>query len=379
MLKGALEKIGRLSEEFRSVAQSVREHGPPAREISGKSLLTQAIEITALRACIGRLAPDEYYQYSLYDDRRYDWAAKRRFFGRHWENALLAKLHSNSWVAIAHDKLVYYALIRQLGFPVPEIYAVFHPFRRYGAVPALQTTEQLAQFLRKHLRYPCIAKPVAGMYSHGIFGLQSFDLESDSLLLSDGDKLSVQEFVEQLGKNYLFQQLLAPHPSVRELCGDRICTVRMVVLLRQSGPQLLRALWKVGTGRNIADNYWRPGNMIGSVDIASGCVQGLVSGKGRHLRHVSQHPDTGKTLAGAILPDWPAAVDLVLDAARSVPGLRMQAWDMALTNDGPMPLELNIIGGFDLPQLSAQAGIYEGEFRAFLEECGLAPRRAGSA
>jgi hypothetical protein len=58
---------------------------------------------------------------------------------------------------------------------------------------------------------------------------------------------------------------------------------------------------------------------------------------------------------------------VTLRAARAFSGLSMQAWDIAVTPQGPMPLEVNDIGSLFLPQMADQRGLYEaGEFREFI-------------
>jgi hypothetical protein len=48
----------------------------------GKSPWAQVRDIWRLRFGPGRLRPDEYYYYCLYDDRRFSLDAKLRFLGR---------------------------------------------------------------------------------------------------------------------------------------------------------------------------------------------------------------------------------------------------------------------------------------------------------
>ena len=69
------------------------------------------------------------------------------------------------------------------------------------------------------------------------------------------------------------------------------------------------------------------------------------------------------------MPDWPALTALGLEAATVFPGLRMQAWDIALTDRGPVLVEVNIGGDFNLPQLAHDQGLMDERFRAFLERC----------
>jgi hypothetical protein len=53
-------------------------------------------------------------------------------------------------------------------------------------------------------------------------------------------------------------------------------------------------------------------------------------------------------------------------AALYFPDLGMQAWDIAITDDGPVVLEVNVVGSLFIPQLVTQKGLLQGEFRDFV-------------
>ena len=91
--------MGRLTERvhrYRDIMKAVKRHGPVAMRDSGKSLLAQALEIAALRSGIGKLEPDEYYNYGLYDDRRFTRREKEQFLGRRLEEDLVPRLLTSS-------------------------------------------------------------------------------------------------------------------------------------------------------------------------------------------------------------------------------------------------------------------------------------------
>ena len=96
-----------------------------------------------------------------------------------------------------------------------------------------------------------------------------------------------------------------------------------------------------------------------------------MSGIGRETRWSDRHPDTGVRLTDQILPDWAKVRDVVLSGAAVIPGLPMQAWDVALTDRGPILLEVNAIGSFILPQMARGAGLLNEELREFFVEIGV--------
>ena len=373
MLYRISRKLHAIERDARALYSAVRANGAGVRAKYGKSVMAQITEMIRLRRGAGRLAPDEYYQYGLYDDARFTFAQKQEFFGRQMEKDLCKVLDSAAWSAVAHDKLMSYAVFRAFELPYPQVYAVYNAQRSYGSTPTLKDAELLGDYLRNNARYPLIAKPIQGMWGEGVYALGAYDAGRDELVLTSGQKLKTAEFVARIAakesQGYLFQELLRSHPVLQRYCGDRICSVRVVIILDPE-PRVVSTLWKVATGAAMADNFWEPGNLVGPVDEDSGEVGQLFTGMGLQRKDVCEHPDTGERLVGITLPDWQEAMSLCKRAAASLPGLEMQAWDVALTERGPVLLEVNIIGGVRLPQLVINRGMFHGSLRAFLNRHG---------
>ena len=284
----------------RSVRVAASEHG--------KSPLAQVMEIWRLRFGPGKLRPDEYYAFGLYDDRRFAFEDKLRFLGRATQLGICRACNALEWWLLAHDKLVFYALLKGHGLPAPETRAIYHHSRGLDGAAALPTPEALAAHLRSGMAYPCFAKPVTGMRSVGVAALEAYDAPSDSLVFKGGRTLGVADFVSQLEPyrkdGYLFQEMLAPHPELEALCGRRLSTVRLIMLLEDGAPTILHALWKIPVGDHPADNFWRPGNLLAGLEPSSGRVTRVIQGVGPDQREVESHPDTRRSAAG---PD-PAGV-----------------------------------------------------------------------
>ena len=65
-----------------------------------------------------------------------------------------------------------------------------------------------------------------------------------------------------------------------------------------------------------------------------------------------------------------ASTALATAAARLLPGIRTQSWDIALTDAGPVPLEVNFGGDLNLTQLASGAGVLDATYREHLRCCG---------
>jgi len=348
---------------------------------SGRSPLAQAGDLLRVRSGPGRLEMDEYYYYGLWDRGRFGPEDVLRFAGRRRQNEDAAVVNDRSWYALGQDKLAAGAVLEGLGLPVPRIHAILHGTRGGPDLPALRDRESLARHLRGAMPYPFFGKPIGGSYSVGVLGVEAYEAGGDRLRLANGHHLAVAAYVDRLFEAYeektrynvdgfLFQELQRPHPALRAICGSpTLSTIRVVLLVDEGEAHLFRAAWKIPAGTNQADNFWRPGNLLAPVDVATGRVGAAVRGTGLEREAFAAHPDTGQAIEGVVLPDWAELAYLARQATAAFPGLQMQGWDVALTDRGPCLIEVNGVGDYNLPQLAHGDGLLEPEFLAFLARC----------
>ncbi len=350
-----------------------------AREKKGKSIAAQVMEIFSLSGGLNKISPQDYYYYRLYDDSLYDKAAKKRFLSDRAHTGIIRRCCNLHWWGLGNDKLLAYTLLKGFGAPLPEIYAVFHPFRVYAGAAACRTLEDLVHFLKTDARYPFFAKPAGGVQSVGVSSVDAYEADTDSLILSDGRRIGVGEYANHIDRHeedgYIIQERLLPHPVLKEAIGDRVTTIRVLVIVEDSGPAILQTVWKITTGDNIADNLWRQGNMVAAVDAGSGEVTRVIQGFGPQQVERDEHPDTGKTLTGLVLPDWEKLKALCLECAALLPRLQFQSWDVALCPDGPVIIEANTGSAFNLPQVATGEGFLSERFEAFMKAAGERRRR----
>jgi hypothetical protein len=324
----------------------------------------------------GRLTPHEYFYYRLYESRLSE-AEKRAFIGKSRQYVFTHVCTDAAWGAVVHDKLLFHGAMTGAGLPVPRLLAVLHKFRAFPNARSLEDAATLVRSLRTDMPYPFFAKPVDGMYSLGAASVTAYEPQADELVLATGERERAQDFSDRVAARpagYIFQERLRPHPEWADVIGNRISTVRAMVFLRSSGPELWQALCKIPAGANIADNYWRSGNMLGALDPGCGAIVRVVRGVGKGLDVVVEHPDTRRPLPGQRLPLWAQVKELVLEAARTLPGVRLQAWDVALCERGPVLVEVNAGGDFNLPQLAFGKGSLDERLREHLRDCGYKRR-----
>lgn len=368
-----------------SVAKKIGEYVAQARAVErrfGISVFHQFAEIVRLRRGQGRIGPGDYYAYRLFDPEITE-EEKLKFVG--WQaEAMLDALNDPRWHCLGLDKVLMYALFRDCGIRVPETRAIYLPGRKRilsGAI-CLSSEAELHAWLRTPANYPFFSKPSASGFGRGAMMAIGYEVGDDAVVLNDGRRIPVssigQEFhdVEQLG--YLFQVPLGHDRRLISTLGLIPSSLRIMVLTdEQEGPLIHRTFWKIPTGRNYSDNFdsGKSGNLAAAIDCESGRVVRVINGVGLDLREIEAHPDSGARFRDMAIPDWQEVKSFALAASRALPKLRFQQWDIALTNEGPVALEVNLFstGGGDLTQMLYRKGLLDETLLRFLRRLSRCP------
>lgn len=346
-----------------------------ARAEAGVPILRQLAEAIPLRFPPSRLGFSEYFDYRLFDPHM-AYAEKRRFVGWRGEPALDRANHPQ-WQLYADDKLALLHLLSQAHIPQPSLYAVYCRKSRdcYG-MSCISTAENLVDWLRACRTFPLVAKPIHGGFGRGVYLLEAYDHAVDELMLAGVGRMATEKFVAGLtdpeGLGYLFQEALNPHPALAEINCRRLSTVRVMTLTEPDGGiSIYRAVWKIPRRGNVIDNFesGTTGNLLGRIEMDSGQILKVIQGFGLERQFLEVHPDSGLSFLGLELPDWQELKNLTIASARLMPEFRFQHWDMAITDRGPIPLEVNMFaaGGTELSQIVEQRGLLEERLMACMQ------------
>ena len=335
-----------------------------------RNVLSILLEILLLWRGPGRLTPQEYFYYRLWDPA-IPFDEKLRFVGKHAQNAMHLACNSQYWYCAAADKILYHIIMSGAALPTPKLIAISAQGRAIPGIPNLTDADALAAFLRQPELYPLFMKEVGGKYSLSVISADHYDPVRDEVVLLGGTRQPAALLAEGMisPRGYLVQRRLRQAPALAALFGPRLWSVRVLVLHGDAGPRIHRAVAKIATGNNPADNYWRRGNMLGAIVLETGAISRVVSGTGAGLEMNGNHPDTGHPIAGTMIPGWDRIRELVVAAAPVFAGIRTQSWDVAVTDAGPVLLEVNFGGDLNLAQLADNAGVLDTAYAKHLEAC----------
>jgi len=336
---------------------------------SGRSVLQIGKEFSQMNRSFRMINISEYIRWGLFDPDRHDEAQRNAFISNdaHWP--IVHSVNPRSWQSTAEDKVIAATILNAGGVPVPDSVGVIDKSQRlYPGLPTLATPDALRGLLTDLGPGEIFGKIHNGMISLGAFNIRASD--STHIHCDGFDPMTYEDFLTHfVGENsYLLQKRLENHSALNPYASG-LATVRMINLVRENDIFTPFAIISMPQGDNIADTLWRSGNIACDIDVASGAIRTVVTREGPEIAFLPDHPATAG-LMGMVLPHWDLLVETNARAARLFGPIKYQSTDIAITQDGPVIVELNYGSGFGLPQNASGRGLLTPEVVAFFEQHG---------
>jgi hypothetical protein len=327
------------------------------------------LDYFAVRKAAGRLSLQDYFLYRLYDNEKFSVADKRRFISNRLHWPVTRKCCDMTWQATTEDKWLSYTLLGRFGFKIPTTAAVVDASARsYADTEKIATADQFKRFLQSRSSFPLFCKPNYGLGSFGAFIVTGID--GDMVQRDQAEPVAVERLFNAIAadRSYLVQETLQNHSLIRAMTSY-VATIRMVNILTPAGVRTPFAALKLPAANNIADNFWRKGNLLANINVNNGTLGRTIRGSGVATEELDTYPDSSRQLRGMQLPFWREVLELNARAVSFLPRIRYNSLDIALTDDGPVIVEMNTGGSFELPQLASGQGLLTDEVEVFFRSC----------
>ena len=240
---------------------------------------------------------------------------------------------SNSIVARMNDKKFWHFFDNKT-----EFNQLFSAQVKRGWLNLLEASEEdFAKFLEG--RGDIICKPIDGSSGQGILKCTPEEY---------GDPKVLYQRLREDGIGIVEDKVIQ-HPAIAALCPTSVNTIRVATLLGDKKEGIVYAYIRIGNGK-VMDNV-DCGGMAAPVDIETGVITGVGANKAGETYEI--HPMTGTKIPGTQIPYWEDVKTMCLNAMHVVPQVRFVAWDVAITEDGPVFIEGNSFPSHAIPQFAA--------------------------
>ncbi len=362
-----------LATAWRYSATISREHGPSQLRTLGEA---------AMLALRGRMQPETYFLYRLFDPSLTE-VAKRRYLSEapRANDRLWSLLTPTRYRCLFDNKLIFNRFFTSAGLPLATAFGVFDPMvgRSMGG-ESLRTEPELARFVRRVGKDGFVFKPLEGMRGNRVLVFTgAAPGDPGTFLTLSGDRYDAAALVaaacdtallelQNPGANtlpFLIEERIRPHPSLAEFIGPTLCTIRIVTIIALDGsPRIIASVFKLQP-KPLGVDQLIYGALACWVDPDTGA---LCPARSRFdYVYSSVIPGTDRSFVGYQLPCWPEAKHLALEAAAAFPWARAIGWDIAISDRGPVLIEGNERWGTSLVQLAAPYGLMDGELKTLYD------------
>jgi hypothetical protein len=337
---------------------------------SGRRPMELAREFFRLSAGPGKLSWPEYVQYGVYDTSRYPPEEQANFITNNLHWPITHKCCDMTWQATTEDKWLCSHILDHSAIRTPETLAVIDKtIRVYPETRKISTADELRDFMTSQGALPVFGKESRGICSFGAFLVTEADQEG--LQLKGEGRIDYKTFLEQFvgSTPYLIQRVEHNHGFFNRFT-ESLATVRVCILVTENGVKTPFTILKLPARSNLADSFWRTGNLACDIEVDSGKVLTVRSKDPLGTTDHETDPETGEPLLGETLPMWDQVIEMARNCAPIFHSVRYQSMDIAITPEGPLLIEINTGGGFDLPQLASGRGFLTEDIREFFRSCG---------
>lgn len=166
----------------------------------------------------------------------------------------------------------------------------------------------------------------------------------EKIIYSSNTNLEKLYYNLKENKQFLIEEYVSQHEDMNKLYPESVNTLRIVTLLRDNVPSVAFVGLRIGNSGNVVDNFNHGGlltyiNNKGIIDTPA---------IDKHGRYYESHPYTNTKIIGYKIPYFDEAISFAKELALVTPEIRYTAWDIAITNNGPVVIEGNPFPGHDV-------------------------------
>ena len=313
-----------------------------------------------------------------YRDFRFDKQSetfRQSFLGLNEQRFYLDYLNPIKYFSIARNKYMAHKMLENTGVKKSELYCYYQPEGKVIASDEIANNIQdVCRILKGKNVSGCVIKTTESSHGDNVYVVNNIIFKENdcTMTLFNNIKLELSEIL----KDYplIFEGIVNQTSQMASFNSSSVNTVRFMTALYPDGKARLVGIWfKIGRKGKCVDNAGSGGNVDGAVNPQNGELINVSQFDGwDKIKQIEKHPDSGVQISGVKINNWERIVEEVLHYQECFPYIKAAGWDIAITDDGPVVIEVN-----DFWDRTGQLFIRHG-WRDEIRDCYLAWKNTGN-
>lgn len=317
------------------------------------------------------LTADEYYEFE-FEKQTPDF--RKTFLGLNEQRYYLDYLNPKKYYSLARNKYLAHKMLENTGVHKTPLYCYYCPEGVFvNNTDIASNISDVVRILKSKDVTSCVIKDTENSHGEGVIVIKHIEYQDNECLLHCfNDK--IVKLSEVLGKYpLLFEGVIKQSKQVASFNESSVNTIRFMTTLYPSGEaRVIATFIKIGRNGKCVDNAGDGGNVDACVDIDSGKLKYVIQYDGvRNIKNITHHPDSNNLLEGVVINNWQQIKKQVACFQKSFPYIKAAGWDIAITESGPVVIEVN-----DMWDRTGQMFLRKG-WREEIRECYLAWKKTG--
>lgn len=269
---------------------------------------------------------------------------RKSYLGFSEERHYLDILNPIKFYVLSYNKYLTHKVLENTGIKTSLLYCYYQPDGKYcNSNEIASDCKDVYRILKEKSVKECVVKHPEGSHGANVFVVKEIIYKEDDAVLVrfDGEQLLLSSVLN--GTPLIFESLVHQTRQFSGFNASSVNTVRFMTTLYPDGSAKVIATWfKVGRDGKCVDNAGDGGNVSAAVDVDTGRIYNVMRFDGwRNAKAVDCHPDNGIQLNDVIIESWDRIKTEVIKYQQAFPYCRAAGWDVAITDDGPVVLEVN--------------------------------------
>jgi hypothetical protein len=248
---------------------------------------------------------------------------------------------------VLEDKIITEQMFQSLNIPTPSKIGSITKNCFYNNNFEKISIGNIINVVNKFDTNRIVMKPNFGGGGKGII---FFNKEKNNKFITKNG-VSFEDFFSKRLKfkhEYIFQAGIVQNKFLNEIYPQSINTLRVITQNFNGNVKILYSILRMGRDGNELDNLSKNGIFV-EVDKNSGAFSKYAASK--NCEYFYKHPNTGFVFAEKKIEHWDEIKKLVVRWTEKLPKYTYLGWDIALSLNGPVVIEVNLGFGLDSIQI----------------------------